>query len=127
MIMNSAGPIPPGCYCSKCRKKFQEYLKEKYQTIDCLNETYGTVFWSQTYNSFEEVIIPQAGACYDSCHDTQGQNPSLLLDFYRFSSDSVISFMNEQAEIIRRYSSLPVTTNMLDAAVNSGTGIDYLR
>ena len=115
------------CYCSKCRKKFQEYLKEKYQTIDCLNETYGTVFWSQTYNSFEEVIIPQAGACYDSCHDTQGQNPSLLLDFYRFSSDSVISFMNEQAEIIRRYSSLPVTTNMLDAAVNSGTGIDYFK
>ena len=115
------------CYCSKCRKKFQEYLKDKYQTIDNLNRRYGTVFWSQTYNSFDEVIIPQAGACYESCHDTQGQNPSLLLDFYRFSSDSVISFMNEQAEIIRKYSRLPITTNMLDAAVNSGTGIDYFK
>lgn len=115
------------CYCGKCRKKFQEYLQEKYKTIEELNKRYGTVFWSQTYDSFDQVIIPRAGACYDSCHDTQGQNPSLLLDFYRFSSDSVIRFMNEQAEIIRKYSSLPITTNMLDAAVNSGTGIDYFK
>lgn len=115
------------CYCEKCRKKFQEYLQEKYQTIEELNKRYGTVFWSQTYDSFDQVIIPRAGACYDSCHDTQGQNPSLLLDFYRFSSDSVIRFMNEQAEIIRKHSSLPITTNMLDAAVNSGTGIDYFK
>lgn len=115
------------CYCSKCRSKFQKYLEKKFGTIDRLNEVYGTVFWSQTYNSFDEVIIPQAGACYDTCHDTQGQNPGLLLDFDRFCSDSVISFMKEQADIIRRYSDRPITTNMLDAAVNSGTGIDYFK
>lgn len=115
------------CYCKKCRRKFRKYLEKKYGTIDKLNSLYGTVFWSQTYNSFDEVIIPQAGACYDTCHDTQGQNPSLLLDFDRFSSDSVISFMKEQADIIRRYSDKPITTNMLDAAVNSGTGIDYFK
>lgn len=115
------------CYCKKCQAKFQKYLEEKFGTIDKLNKAYGTVFWSQTYNSFEEVIIPQAGACYDTCHDTQGQNPSLLLDFDRFSSDSVISFMNEQVDIIREYSEKPITTNMLDAAINSGTGIDYFK
>lgn len=115
------------CYCSKCEKKFREYLEKKYEIIEKLNQTYGTVFWSQTYNSFDEVIIPRAGACYDCCHDTQGQNPSLLLDYDRFCSESVISFMNEQLEIIRRYSDKPITTNMLDAAVNSGTGIDYFK
>lgn len=115
------------CYCKKCQSKFQKYLENKFGTIEKLNEAYGTVFWSQTYNSFDEVIIPQAGACYDTCHDTQGQNPSLLLDFDRFSSDSVISFMNEQVDIIRKYSDRPITTNMLDAAVNSGTGIDYFK
>ena len=36
------------CYCDKCEKKFREFLKDKYGTIDKLNETYGTVFWSQT-------------------------------------------------------------------------------
>lgn len=115
------------CYCAKCTKKFQDWLKEKYQTIDNLNQKYGTVFWSQIYNSFDEVIIPKAGACYDTCHDTQGQNPGLLLDYYRFSSDSVISFMQESVETIKQYSSKPITTNMLDASVNSGTGIDYFK
>lgn len=115
------------CYCKKCEKKFRNYLKDKFGTIDKLNKAYGTVFWSQEYNSFDEVIIPQAGACYDTCHDTQGQNPGLLLDFDRFSSDSVISFMNETADIIRKYSDKPITTNMLDAAINSGTGIDYFK
>lgn len=115
------------CYCEKCHKKFQNYLESKYSDIENLNRKYGTVFWSQNYQSFDEIIIPRAGACYDSCHDTQGQNPSLLLDFYRFSSDSVISFMNETIECIREYSDKPITTNMLDASVNSGTGIDYFE
>ena len=35
--------------------------------------------------------------------------------------------MKEQVEIIRKYSDRPITTNMLDAAVNSGTGIDYFK
>jgi beta-galactosidase len=115
------------CYCKKCTNKFQNWLKDKYVTIDNLNKKYGTVFWSQTYNSFKEVIIPKAGACYDTCHDTQGQNPALLLDFYRFSSDSVIDFMKESVEAIKKYSDKPITTNLLDASVNSGTGIDYFK
>ena len=115
------------CYCENCRIKFQNWLKDKYGTIDNLNQIYGTVFWSQIYNSFEEVIIPRAGACYDTCYDTQGQNPALLLDYDRFCSDSVIAFTKESADTIRRYSDRPVTTNLLDAAVNSGTGIDYFK
>lgn len=115
------------CYCDKCKEKFRLYLKEKYQTIESLNKSYGTVFWSQIYNSFEEVIIPRAGACYDTCHNTQGQNPALLLDYYRFSSDSVINFSQESIELIKKYSKKPITTNMLDASVNSGTGIDYFK
>ncbi|HEX3016957.1 MAG TPA: beta-galactosidase [Caproicibacter sp.] len=115
------------CYCKKCEKEFRQWLKDKYKTIETLNRVYGTVFWSQIYNSFEEVIIPRAGACYDTCHDTQGQNPALLLDYYRFSSDSVIRFAKESAEVIKKYSSKPVTSNLLDAAVNSGTGIDYFK
>lgn len=115
------------CYCENCRIKFQNWLKKKYGTVDKLNQIYGTVFWSQIYNSFEEVIIPRAGACYDTCHDTQGQNPALLLDYDRFCSDSAIAFTKESADTIRAYSDRPVTTNLLDAAVNSGTGIDYFK
>ncbi len=116
------------CYCEKCRDAFQGFLRKKYGRIETLNKTYGTVFWSEDYNDFSQVIVPEEGACRGSDPDgTEGQNPSLMLDFDRFSSDSVISFMNEQVDIIRRYSQYPITTNLLDAGVNSGTGIDYFR
>ena len=47
------------CYCPQCHKAFQNYLSEKFQgNIDKLNETYGTTFWSQEYNSFEEIPLP---------------------------------------------------------------------
>lgn len=115
------------CYCKSCENRFRSWLKEKYGTIDNLNKTYGTTFWSQTYRSFEELNIPKAGACYDTCHDTQGQNPALLLDYYRFCSDSVVEFTKESVDIIKEYSDLPITSNLLDAAINSGTGIDYFK
>lgn len=115
------------CYCESCEKKFRAFLKNKYGSIGSLNKKCGTVFWSQIYNDFDQVIIPKAGACYDTCHDTQGQNPGLLLDYYRFASDSVIEFTKFCADIIREYSEYPITSNLLDAAVNSGTGIDYFK
>lgn len=115
------------CYCDECQTLFRKWLAEKYGTIDNLNKKYGTVVWSQIYNDFGEINIPKAGACYDVCSDTQGQNPGLLLDFYRFSSDSVIEFTRQTCRDIREFSDYPITTNMLDAAVNSGTGIDYYK
>lgn len=115
------------CYCDECQNVFRKWLKQKYGTIDNLNKKYGTVVWSQIYNSFDEINIPRAGACYDVCPDTQGQNPGLLLDYYRFSSDSVVEFTQKTCKDIRTFSKYPITTNMLDAAVNSGTGIDYFK
>ena len=47
------------CYCENCHKAFQKYLEEKYGTIETLNETYGTIFWGMTYNSFEEIPVPK--------------------------------------------------------------------
>jgi len=115
------------CYCEKCEHEFKHWMKEKYQTIEALNQKIGTVFWSQTYRSFDELILPRAGACYDTCHETQGQNPGLLLDYYRFASDSVIDFMKETVMTLKQHTDRPITTNLLDASVNSGTGIDYFK
>ncbi|MFV0364101.1 MAG: beta-galactosidase [Suipraeoptans sp.] len=115
------------CYCDNCRSKFIKWLENKYGDIDILNETYGTVFWSQHYNAFSQIVIPKAGVCYDFDEGTRGQNPSLLLDYYNFCSDSIISFTKESVEAIREFSKLPCSSNLLDAAVNSETGIDYFE
>ena len=84
------------CYCDNCLAKFREWLKNKYGTIEDLNEAWGTVFWSQTYNSWDEVILPR--------RTVGAHNPSLLLDFYRFVSDSTVDYLNLQVGIIRSIS-----------------------
>lgn len=75
---------------------FRKFLAEKYQDIAALNEAWGTNFWNQTYNSFEEIHVPRK---------TNGNsfNPHLLLDYDRFISASTIRFAKAQADIIRKY------------------------
>ncbi len=82
------------CYCPQCRKAFQNYLEEKFEgSIDRLNDTYGTTFWSQEYNSFEEIPLPT--------ETITTHNPALRMDWERFRSKSIIDFINFQARILR--------------------------
>ena len=80
------------CYCDDCRNEFQTWLKKKYSSLDNLNYTWGTVFWSQSYNSWHQVPVPK--------ETWTEHNPSLLLDFHRFSSDAIVDYQKEQIEII---------------------------
>ncbi len=83
------------CTCASCRQHFQEWLRRKYQTAEELNRAWGTAFWSQEYNDFEEVPAPRI--------TVTGENPSAMLDWKRFCSDLIVDFTREQVEIIRRY------------------------
>ncbi|WP_027408503.1 beta-galactosidase [Anoxybacteroides tepidamans] len=94
------------CYCEQCHVKFQQFLKNKYKTIEALNEAYGTIFWGQTYNDFSEIPLPKK--------TITTHNPSLQLDWARFRSHSVNSFAHEMTNIVRRYKGdhQLVTTNV---------------
>jgi beta-galactosidase len=105
------------CYCDNCRREFQEWLKQRYGSIDNLNESWGAMFSSQVYNSFEEVILPLNTAMY--LH-----NPSLLLDYRRFSSDSVAKFQKLQTDILREKVKDQIITTNLMGAFNE---IDYFN
>lgn len=82
------------CYCETCKKEFRGFLKKKYISIDALNKAYGTIFWGQTYNDFDEVPLPVKTI-------TQ-HNPALQLDYARFRSESLKGFIAEQASLVRR-------------------------
>ncbi|MCP3031497.1 beta-galactosidase [Halobacillus sp. A1] len=94
------------CYCSKCQDKFQSFLKNKYDTIESLNEMWGTIFWGQTYNGFEEIPIPKV--------TVTTHNPSLKLEWARFRSHSVNTFTHEMTSIVREEKGKhqEVTTNV---------------
>ncbi|HPX15206.1 MAG TPA: beta-galactosidase [Petrotogaceae bacterium] len=101
------------CFCEKCDESFRAYLEDKYGDIGSLNKAWGTVFWSQIYNSFSQITTPKKISAIP--------NPHQMLDFYRFSSISVKKFAQMQTDILRKYSDKPVTTNFM---VNF-TNLDY--
>ncbi len=98
------------CVCESCRNKWHRWLKARYASIDALNRAWGTVFWGTTYASFTQVPVPRSQVA-------SIQNPSLLLDYYRFCSDSAVSFAGEQVDIIRRHAleNQWITTNLYPA------------
>lgn len=99
------------CYCSHCREAFRSWLAQKYGTAEALNRAWGTAFWSQNYRDFSEIELPGYTPLSAECENPH--NPSLELDFRRFSSDTFIRFAREQAAIVRSCSDLPITSNMM--------------
>ncbi|QHW31107.1 beta-galactosidase [Paenibacillus rhizovicinus] len=84
---------------------FQQWLEARYGTIDALNEAWGTIFSSQTFQSWEQVHLPAY-----STH--QLHNPSLKLDYYRYCSESIRGFQKLQVDIIRGIAPhQPISTN----------------
>ncbi len=82
------------CYCPSCEGRFRTWLKEKYGTIEALNKAWGTYFWSQGYDCFEQIHGPRISP-------SGGRNPSQSLDWKRFTSDLVCEFHQFQADILR--------------------------
>jgi beta-galactosidase len=94
------------CYCDVSAAAFREWLRNKYGTVEALNDAWGTAFWSQHYGGFEEIRVPSAAPSF--------RNPAQLVDFDRFSSDELLNcFRNEVAVIRTRVSKVPITTNFM--------------
>lgn len=84
----------PECHSESCRSAFRAWLKDKYGDLKSLNRRWGTAFWSQLYTDWGQIDLPRQTPAF--------HNPALVLDFKRFISDSVTSYMEEQLSIIRR-------------------------
>ena len=82
------------CWCDNCHKAFHGFLENKYMDIEELNRTYGTVFWGQQYNSFDEIPMP--------LKTITTHNPSLKLDWARFRSKSLTDFAKKHIELVRK-------------------------
>ncbi len=92
-IDNELRSVP--CYCSECEEGYRNWLKDKYNTLDNLNRAWGTTFWSQVYNEWEEIKLPTA--------DQLTKSVSQILDYKRFQSDSTVNHLNRQVEIIKKH------------------------
>ncbi|KAA0962410.1 beta-galactosidase [Microbacterium sp. ANT_H45B] len=95
-------------YSDAARDHFRTWLRRKYETIDALNHAWGTDFWSQRYTAFDEIVPPRK-APYSI-------NPTSVLDFKRFTSDTLLELYVMERDIIRAAGATqPITTNFMGA------------
>ncbi len=96
----------PCCWCDVSAAAFQQWLSDRYGTVDALNEAWGTAFWSQRYTDIEQVLPPRATPTFP--------NPTHRLDFRRFSSDEHLTCFLAERDVLRRLTpDVPVTTNFM--------------
>ena len=93
-------------WCHSAKTRFRLWLATYYGSIEALNEAWGTIFWSMSYRSFDEIELPNL--------TVTEANPIHNMDFRRFATDEVVHFNKCQADIIRQYSGdKPVSHNFM--------------
>lgn len=109
-------------YSENAQKRFRQWLENKYKTIGVLNKTWGTAFWSETYQNFDQVRIP------NQVELPAKPNPHSNLDYQRFMADEVADFVNMQADILHQYISKKqwVTSNVISQSQSDPARMTHL-
>ncbi|WP_291290719.1 beta-galactosidase [Enterococcus sp.] len=91
------------CYCATCQQRWHQFLQEEYQTVEQMNESWGTRVWSEWYDDFTEVILPLRTPFL--------HNSSLMNAFRRFTAETLNEFAHDLCHFIRMECTLPITHN----------------
>lgn len=103
------------CHCPLCQDAFRAWLRERHGTLEALNRAWWTAFWSHTFTAWEEIESPSPIG--------EPLIHGLTLDWKRFVTHQTLDFYRHEREVLRRFSDVPATTNLM------GTygGLDYAR
>ena len=94
------------CYCPLCQAKWREWLREKYGTLDALNDRWWTGFWSMGYTDWSQIEPPSPIG--------QDANPAMWVDWRRFSTRQCRDFILMEKEALHRADpTIPVTANLM--------------
>jgi beta-galactosidase len=105
-VGNEFGCHLPMDFSDAARDAYRVWLRERYRSIDALNDAWGTSFWSQRYGSFDEIFPPRLAP--------YSHNPSSMLDFRRFTSDMLLEcYLMERAILHEAGATQPITTNFM--------------
>jgi beta-galactosidase len=102
-VHNEYGTV---CHCDHVATAFRQWLRERYQTLDRLNEAWTGAFWSQVYGDWPQILPPRATQYLG--------NPAQLLDFRRFLASEMLACFREQRAVLRAITpDIPITTNFV--------------
>lgn len=85
---------------------FRTWLRERHGSLEVLNRRWNTAFWSQVYSDWDDITALAATQYLP--------NPAQVLDFKRFSAETLLSCLKDQLEIVHRVTpGVPTTTNFM--------------
>ncbi|MBI0089849.1 beta-galactosidase [Bifidobacterium sp. W8113] len=100
------------CYCEGCARAFRVWLKDKYGTIQALNQAWYANFWSHTIYDWDDVVPPVTYG--DGIGENKCVISGLQMDYRRFQEQAQLAcFTNERDAIRRHDGSTPITTNLM--------------
>lgn len=105
-VDNELGCHVPHDYSDHAAAAFRRWLRERYGSVDRLNQAWGTAFWSQRYGDFEEILPPRTSPAQ--------VNPTQQLDFARYCSDELLRHYRALRDVLREVTPhVPTTTNLM--------------
>ncbi|HEY9521859.1 MAG TPA: beta-galactosidase, partial [Thermopolyspora sp.] len=100
-------------YSTDAASAFRAWLRERYTTLERLNDAWATAFWSQRYSDWDQILPPRMAASHS--------NPTQQLDFKRFSSDALKDYLRAERDVLHELApDIPVTTNFMVMGETSG-------
>lgn len=110
------------CYCEKCERAFQVWVKDKYKTIDSVNQAWNMEFWGHTLYDFDEIVAPNRLS--EGIGTDKTAFAGISIDYKRFISDSLLNnFKMEKTAIHKFDTKTPITTNLM----GTYKGLDYFK
>jgi beta-galactosidase len=84
---------PQQTFDAVSERAFEQWLKNRYGTLDELNRVYNGAFWSNKFTDWSQIRFPSNSA-------EGGWQPAISLDYRRFFSESFLNHLRKQAEIL---------------------------
>ncbi|MFJ8846691.1 beta-galactosidase [Streptomyces cyaneofuscatus] len=108
------------CYCDTSGAAFRDWLRDRYTTLDRLNDVWGADFWGQRYGDWAEIDPPRETTAF--------RNPGQELDYRRFSSDALLARHRAESALLRGLApGTPITTNLLGTLEKKVDGHAFAR
>lgn len=114
-------------YHPEAKIRFHDWLRNKYKTIEKLNEAWGARFWNLTYNDFSQIVLPNWRTQVNGM-----ASPHSSLDFKRFSADECADYVSMQYRILKEnvLAKQFITTNFMhehfDVDVRRNNNLDFV-
>lgn len=95
------------CHCDFCQEAFRGWLKNKYGTLEELNDKWWSAFWSHTITDWSQIQSPAPHG--------ERMVHAMNLDWKRFVTHQTVDFCRHEILPLRENNpELPITTNFME-------------